>query len=56
MSVQNKQTIWTRNFICILLGNFLLRMSNFSTTTLVSTYATFLGAQPTLMGFLTGMF
>lgn len=56
MSVQNKQTIWTRNFICILLGNFLLQMSNFSTTTLVSTYATFLGAQPTLMGFLTGMF
>ena len=56
MKEQTKQTIWTRNFICIMLANFLLLMSNFSTTTLVSTYATFLGAGPTLMGFLTGMF
>ncbi|MBE6997813.1 MAG: MFS transporter [Ruminococcaceae bacterium] len=56
MAAEKKQTIWTRNFICIMLGNFLLQMSNFATTTLVSTYATFLGARPTLMGFLTGMF
>ena len=56
MKETQKQTIWTRNFICMMLANFLLLMSNFSTNTLVSSYATFLGAMPTLMGFLTGMF
>ena len=56
MSVQNKSTIWTRNFICMMVANFMLQLSNFATSTLVSTYATFLGAAPTLMGFLTGMF
>ena len=56
MKVQNKHTIWTRNFICMMLANFLLQMSNFATSTMVTTYATFLGAGPTLMGFLTGMF
>ena len=56
MRKQQGHTIWTRNFICIMLANFLLQMSNFATSTLVSTYATFLGAAPTLMGFLTGMF
>ena len=56
MRAENKSTIWTRNFICMMLANFLLQMSNFATSTLVSTYATFLGAAPTLMGFLTGMF
>ena len=56
MKTQNKSTIWTRNFICMMLANFLLQMSNFATSTMVTTYATFLGAGPTLMGFLTGMF
>ncbi len=56
MTTPEKKTIWTRNFICVLLGNFLLQMSNFTTTTLVSTYATYLGAGPTLMGLLTGLF
>ena len=56
MSQNTKLTIWTRNFICMMLANFMLQMSNFATSTLVSTYATFLGAAPTLMGFLTGMF
>ena len=56
MSGQTKQTIWTRNFVCMMMANFLLLMSNFSTSTLVATYASFLGAAPTLMGFLTGMF
>ena len=56
MKGQAGNTIWTRNFICILLGNFLSQLANFSTSTLVSTYATFLGAGPTLMGFLTGMY
>ena len=52
----NRQTIWTRNFICMMTANFLMQMANFSTSTQVSTYATYLGAGPTLMGFLTGMF
>ena len=56
MSETKKSTIWTRNFICMMAANFLMLMSNFSTTTLVSTYATFLGAAPMLMGLLTGMF
>lgn len=56
MSERSKNTIWTRNFICMMAANFLLQMSNFATSTLVSTYATYLGAAPTLMGFLTGMF
>ena len=56
MRIQNGQTIWTRNYICILLANFLMQISNFSTNTLVSTYASFLGAAPTLMGLMTGMF
>ena len=54
--MQEKQTIWTRNYICMLLANFLMQMSNFSSNTLAASYATFLGAAPTLMGFLTGMF
>ena len=56
MSGEKKQTIWTRNFICMMIANFLMLMSNFSTNTLVSTYASFLGAAPMLMGLLTGMF
>ena len=56
MSGEKKQTIWTRNFICMMVANFLMLMSNFSTNTLVSTYASFLGAAPMLMGLLTGMF
>ena len=56
MKANRGQTIWTRNFICMMAANFLQLMSNFSSNTLVSTYATYLGAGPTLMGFLTGMF
>jgi len=56
MSTSKKSTIWTRNFICMMAANFLMLMSNFSTNTLVSTYASFLGAAPLLMGFLTGLF
>ncbi len=56
MRINNGQSIWTRNYVCILLANFLMQISNFSTNTLVSTYASFLGAAPTLMGLMTGMF
>ncbi len=49
-------SMWNRNLICILVANCLLQMSNSATNTLISTYATFLGAGPKLMGLLTGLF
>lgn len=39
-----------------MIANGLLQLSHSSTNSLVSTYATFLGAAPKLMGLLTGMF
>ena len=54
--VGKKNTIWTHNYVCILLANCLLQMSHSSTNALVSTYASFLGAGPKLMGLLTGLF
>ena len=56
MRINNGQSIWTRNYICILLANFLMQISNFSTNTLVTTYASFLGAVPAVMGLMSGMF
>lgn len=49
-------TIWNRNFICVMLANTCLTLSQSSVNTLVSTYATFLGAGAVLVGALTGMF
>jgi MFS family permease len=51
-----KETIWTRNFICVALANLLLCIGHFSVNPLVATYATYLGATPVVMGLLTGMF
>jgi len=48
--------IWSRNFTCAMLANFFLSVSHFSVNTLVATYTKHLGADPVLMGFLTGMF
>jgi len=56
LAAEKKPTIWTRNFICVLIINALLVLSHNSVHTLVSTYATYLGAGPKLMGLLTGMF
>lgn len=50
------ETIWNRNFICVIAANLLLCVGHFSVNTLVATYATFLGAAPVIMGLLTGMF
>ena len=55
--MENKKlTIWSRNFICVLIANSLLGFSHTAVNTLVATYATHLGAGPKLMGLLTGMF
>lgn len=51
-----KATIWNRNFICVFIANAMLSLSHSSVNTLVSTYATFLGAGAVLMGLLTGLF
>ena len=56
MASSGKPTIWTRNFICVLITNCMLVLSHSSVNTLVSTYTTFLGAGPKLMGLLTGLF
>jgi len=56
MEKTEKVSIWSRNFICIMFTNCLLQMSHSASNTLVSTYATFLGAGPRIMGLLTGMF
>lgn len=55
-SINKKSTIWSRNFICVFIANSLLVLSHNSVNTLVSTYATYLGAGPKLMGLLTGLF
>jgi MFS family permease len=49
-------TIWTRNFICVVIANLLLCVAHNSVNTLVASYVTFLGAVPVIMGLLTGMF
>ena len=56
LSGEKKVTIWNKNFICVLLANAGLAMSHNAVNPLVSSYATLLGAAPTVMGVLTGMF
>lgn len=56
MATSGKTTIWTRNFVCVLITNCMLVLSHTSVNTLVSTYTTYLGAGPRLMGLLTGLF
>ena len=51
-----KQSIWSRDFICVFLSQIGLSLSHFAVNPLVSSYATHLGAQTVLMGVLTGMF
>ena len=56
LSGTKKVSIWNKNFICVLLANAGLAMSHNAVNPLVSSYATLLGAAPTVMGVLTGMF
>ncbi|SHI00152.1 Predicted arabinose efflux permease, MFS family [Sporobacter termitidis DSM 10068] len=51
-----KTTIWNRNFICVFIANAMLSLTHSAVNTLVSTYATYLGAGTLLMGLLTGLF
>ena len=53
---RDRVTIWSRNFICVLIANTMLSFSHSAVNTLVSTYAVHLGASSVVMGLLTGMF
>lgn len=48
--------MWNRNFICVVLTNFLLCLGHASVNPLVASYAKFLNANEYMMGLLTGMF
>ena len=54
-STRGKNSIWTRNFICVFVIFAMLQFSHTAVNTLVSTYAVHLGAGPVIMGMLTGM-
>ena len=54
--VKSPDSIWNRNFICILLTAFILGIANFSVNPLVASYAVHLGASAFMMGLLTGLF
>ena len=56
MAEKTKTTIWTKDFICILIANGMMVLSHNSVNPMVSTYTTYLGAGPRLMGLLTGLF
>lgn len=56
MSSHKKVTIWSKDFICVMIANAFLAMSHNAVNPLVSSYATLLGASATIMGLLTGMF
>ena len=51
-----KLTIWTRGFVCALLGNLFLCFSQHCVNSLISTYASFLGASAVLVGTIAGLY
>ena len=50
------KTLWNKDFICVMLANFMLCVGHASVNPLVATYTNFLKAGPELTGFLAGMF
>lgn len=54
--MENKSSIWTRNFIVLFAGNFLLQIGNYMTTQLISLYAKSLGAGDLLIGTIVSIF
>ena len=51
-----KPTIWTRGYICAFLGNLFLCFSQHCVNSLISTYASFLGASAVLVGTIAGLY
>ena len=54
--IKTQVTIWNRNFICVIISNFMLNFAHFSVNPLVASYAIHLGSSALLMGLLTGLF
>ncbi|MCI8594476.1 MAG: MFS transporter [Oscillospiraceae bacterium] len=53
---EKKVTIWNRTFICCIIANVCLCMSQFVVNPLVTSYATFLGAGATVVGMISGLY
>jgi MFS family permease len=53
---KTKVTIWNRNFICVMLSNFMLCIASYSVNPLVASYAIHLGSSALIMGLLAGLF
>ena len=50
------KSMWNKNFICVVIANFLLCYGHAAVNPLVATYMTHMNATAELTGFLTGMF
>jgi len=55
-SAKKKVTIWSRPYICALLANSLLCFSQQTVSSMMTQYATYLGAGAVLTGFVTGLY
>ena len=56
MANKEKDTIWTRGFICVLTANTCMSLAQFSVNTYVSTYMKFLGTTAIITGLIAGLF
>ncbi|MBR4692414.1 MAG: MFS transporter [Oscillospiraceae bacterium] len=56
MTKTEKHSIWNRGFTCAFFANFLLCFSQNTANTLISTYASFLGAGAVLVGMVSGLY
>lgn len=53
---KTNNTIWTRGYLCAFFANLLLCFSQGTANTLISTYASFLGAGAVLVGTISGLY
>ena len=56
MEKEKKQSIWNRVYTCAFFANLLLCISQHMANTLISTYASFLGAGAVLVGMISGLY
>lgn len=56
MTKTEKSSIWNRGFTCAFFANLLLCLSQHTANTLISTYASFLGAGAVLVGAISGLY
>ena len=53
---EQESTVWNRTFICAMLCQLFIGLSQYIVNPLVSSYAAYLGAGPKLVGLLTGLY